>query len=72
MMNADFSIHKQVRFKESRSLEFRSEFFNIMNHFNPDPNTVDLGIRNKTFGTIGGGVQGITTRVIQLGVKLNY
>ena len=72
MINADFSIHKQVRFKESRSIEVRSEFFNLFNHYNPDPGTVDLGIRNKTFGMVGGGVQGITTRVIQIGAKLNF
>ena len=72
VITADFSIHKQVKFKESRSIEIRSEFFNLFNHYNPDPGTVDLGIRNKTFGTIGGGVQGITTRVIQLGAKLNF
>ena len=69
--NVDFSIHKAIRFKESRSVEFRTEFFNLFNNFNPDPGTVDLNIRSKTFGSVGGGVQGITTRVIQLGAKLN-
>ena len=68
----DFSIAKSIRFKEKRSFEFRTEFFNLMNHFNPDPGTVDLNIRNLTFGSVGGGVQGITTRVIQLGAKLNF
>jgi hypothetical protein len=63
---------KSFRFKERRSFEFRAEFFNLMNNFNPDPATVDLNIRSATFGTIGGGVQGITTRVIQLGAKLNF
>jgi hypothetical protein len=72
MENVDFSIHKQVKFKESRSIEIRTEFFNLFNHYNPDPGTVDLGIRSKTFGSIGGGVQGITTRVIQMGAKLNF
>ena len=68
----DFSVHKAVRFKETRSVEFRTEFFNLFNNFNPDPGIVDLNIRSKTFGSIGGGVQGITTRVIQLGAKLNF
>ena len=72
MMNVDFSIHKQVRFKETRSIEFRTEVFNLFKHYNPDPGTVDLNIRSKTFGAVGGGVQGITTRVIQLGAKLNF
>jgi hypothetical protein len=43
-----------------------------LNNFNPDPATLDLNIRNATFGAVGGGVQGITTRVIQLGAKLNF
>ena len=72
IINADFSIHKQVKFKESRSIEIRSEFFNLFKHYNPDPASVDLNIRSRTFGAIGGGVQGITTRVIQLGAKLNF
>lgn len=70
--NVDFSLHKQFRFKESRSFEFRTEIFNLLNHFNPDPNSVDLNIRSGTFGSIGGGVRGITTRVIQLGAKLYF
>jgi hypothetical protein len=70
--NVDFSVNKSIRFKESRSFEFRTEFFNLANHFNPDPQTVDLNLRSVTFGSVGGGVQGITTRVIQLGAKLNF
>ena len=70
----DFSIHKQFRVKETRNVEFRTEFFNLFNHFNPDPGTVDLNLRNAatTFGTVGLGVSGITTRVIQLGAKFNF
>ena len=70
--NVDFSVHKSIRFKETRAFEFRTEFFNLFNNFNPDPASVDLNIRSRTFGAIGGGVQGITTRVIQLGAKLNF
>jgi hypothetical protein len=70
--NVDFSVNKLVRFKETRSFEFRAEFFNLANHFNPDPQTVDLNLRSQTFGSVGGGVQGITTRVVQLGAKLNF
>jgi len=70
--NADFSVTRSFRFQERRSLEFRAELFNLTNHYNPDPGTVDLNARSQTFGSIGGGVQGITTRVIQLGAKLNF
>jgi hypothetical protein len=68
----DFSINKSFHLREKKALEFRTEFFNLLNHFNPDPATVDLNSRSATFGSVGGGVQGITTRVIQLGAKLAF
>jgi hypothetical protein len=70
--NADFSVNKMFRLSEQRRLEFRTEFFNLTNHFNPDPGTVDRNLRSATFGAVGSGVQGITTRVIQLGAKLVF
>ncbi|HKC94147.1 MAG TPA: hypothetical protein VKB81_09035, partial [Nitrospira sp.] len=60
------------RLSEGRLLEFRTEIFNLTNHFNPDPSTLDRAINSATFGAIGGGVQGVTTRVIQLGAKLMF
>lgn len=66
-------MHRAFRMRERSSVEIRSEFFNLFNNYNPDPARVDLNIRSKTtFGTVGGGVQGITTRVIQLGAKFNF
>jgi hypothetical protein len=70
--NADFSVTQAFRFQESRSVDVRAGFFNVANHYNPDPGTVDLNVRSQAFGSFGGGVQGITTRVIQLGAKLNF
>jgi hypothetical protein len=70
--NVDFSINKSIRFKENRAFEFRTEVFNLLRHFNPDPATLDLNTRSATFGAVGGGVEGITTRVIQLGAKLMF
>jgi outer membrane receptor protein involved in Fe transport len=72
LINADFSVVKAVRLGEKRSFEFRTEFFNLFNHYNPDPQTVDTNINDATFGSIGGGIQGVTTRVIQLGAKLYF
>ncbi len=72
IINADFSVNKMFRIAEQRRVEFRTEFFNVTNHFNPDPATVDRNIRSATFGAVGGGVQGVTTRVIQLGAKLVF
>lgn len=70
--NADFSVNKRFSLGESRSFEFRAEIFNLFNHFNPDPGTVDLNLQDLTFGSIGGGVQGVTTRIIQLGAKFYF
>jgi len=72
IMNADFSVNKRFRIQESRHIEIRMETFNLVNHFNPNPDTLDRNIRSVTFGAIGGGVQGVTTRVIQLGAKLAF
>lgn len=72
LITVDFSANKSFKIMENRSLEFRTEVFNLFNHYNPDPGTVDLNIRSATFGAVGGGVQGVTTRVIQLGAKLNF
>ena len=57
---------------ERRSFDFRMEVFNLLNHYNPDPQTLDVALNSKTFGTIGLGLHGYTTRVIQLGAKLNF
>ena len=72
LINSDFSVNKRFRLGESRSFEFRTEIFNLFNHFNPDPQTVNLNLQAPTFGSVGDGVQGVTTRVIQLGAKLNF
>ena len=72
IFNADFSVNKTFRIRERAGVEFRTEVFNLLNHFNPDPGTVDRNLRSATFGSVGGGIQGVTTRVIQLGAKLVF
>lgn len=72
LVNFAFSVNKAFPISERLRPEFRTEVFNLFNHFNPDPSTVDRNIRSATFGSIGGGVRGVTTRVIQLGLKLNF
>lgn len=72
LVNADFAIDKSFRFGERTRLELRSEFFNLFRHFNPEPGSVDRGRQSRTFGAVGGGVQGVATRIIQLGAKLYF
>jgi hypothetical protein len=72
IINIDFSVNKSFRITEQKRFEFRTEIFNLPNHFNPDPGALDRNVRSATYGMIGGGVQGITTRVIQLGGKLYF
>ena len=72
LVNVDFSVNKTFAVNERIRPEFRTEVYNLFNHFNPDPSTVDRNITSKTFGAVGGGVSGITTRVIQLGLKLYF
>ncbi len=84
--NVDFSVIKRFRFMETRSFEFRTEFFNLLNmvnYANPisDLNAIPAGNFNAD-GTInpalGAGRFGriISTssnpRLIQFGLKFNF
>ncbi len=42
LFNADFSANKRFSAGERRYFEFRTEIFNLLNHYNPDVATVDL------------------------------
>jgi len=68
LLDLDFSASKNFRFTEKRGLEFRAEFFNIMNHpiFGQPNTTVGTG----NFGTITG--TRVDSREIQFALKLNY
>lgn len=40
VVHFDLSLAKEIKFSESKSLEFRVEAFNAFNHFNPNnPNS---------------------------------
>ena len=68
LVDVDFSLSKNFKFSEKRGLEFRSEFFNLMNHplFGQPNATVGTG----SFGMITS--TRIDSREIQFGLKLNY
>jgi Carboxypeptidase regulatory-like domain/TonB dependent receptor-like, beta-barrel len=72
LTTVDFSIFKNFSFRERYKMQFRAEFFNVMNHPNfAAPNF--LNDANNSILTSNAGVIGSTStpsRQIQLGLKL--
>jgi hypothetical protein len=72
LATVDFSVFKNFQLMEKLKLQFRSEFFNILNHPNfAAPNF--LNDANNSIGASNTGVIGSTStssRQIQLGAKL--
>lgn len=70
-LSLDFSLFKNIPFGEGKSVQLRSEFFNVTNRANlglPDTNFLSSG-----FGTItSGGGSPLDPRRIQLGVKFYF
>src|SRR5882757_6101546 len=65
--NWDFSVFKDIRLAESKALQFRAEFFNILNHTNFHlPNS---DISSRTFNHI---LEAEPPRLIQFGLKFRY
>ncbi|HEV8130327.1 MAG TPA: carboxypeptidase regulatory-like domain-containing protein, partial [Acidobacteriota bacterium] len=66
-VNFDFSLIKSTRITEQLGLQFRAEFFNLLNNTN-------FGAPGTTFGTSTFGVinSASDARVIQFGLKLLY
>ena len=67
LFNIDLNIKKAFTFTESTRLEFRAEFFNVMNHTN-------LGIPGNTLGSPNFGViaSAEPARVSQMSLKLVF
>src|SRR5690242_5964407 len=63
----DFSVAKNWRFQERYGVQFRAEFFNLLNHTNFVG--FDTDIRNVSFGTLNAAQ---APREIQLGVKFTF
>jgi hypothetical protein len=55
LQNIDFAVHKLFPIKESQRIEFRAEFFNLLNHTNLDPQNHngpgDMNFLSSTFNT---------------------
>ncbi len=73
VLNDDLSVTKGIKFRETGNLQLRADFFNLFQHYNPDPSTITTTINSTNFGRIGNGTSGgYATRVIQLGAKLYF
>jgi hypothetical protein len=65
--NVDFSLAKNWRFEERYGLQFRAEFFNLLNHANFVG--FDTNLTSTTFGTLNSAQ---APREIQLGIKFTF
>jgi hypothetical protein len=68
--NFDMTLSKTLRLRESSSIQFRLEAFNVFNHaqfYGPD--SVDGNISNPTFGQV---VKAAAPRLVQLATKINF
>jgi hypothetical protein len=65
--NLDFSVAKNWRFKERYGFQFRTEFFNILNHTNFIG--YDLTTTNTSFGVLN---VAQAPREIQFGFKFTF
>lgn len=66
-VNFDFSVIKNTRLLESGNVQFRAEFFNIINH--PNFGAPGTTLATSSFGVIGSASDG---RVIQFALKLLF
>jgi Carboxypeptidase regulatory-like domain/TonB dependent receptor-like, beta-barrel len=71
IFNEDFSIIKNTKITEKLNAQFRAEFFNILNHFNPAAPVQVLGTAgNVPTGFTGGNAT--QPRQIQFALKLDF
>jgi hypothetical protein len=70
LVNFDFSLFKNVRIREGMNLQFRSEFFNIMNTpYFGQPGSVGLTLGTSTFGKV---TSAGSPRIVQFALKLVF
>ena len=65
--NIDFSAHKSFRFTERWNLQYRAEFFNVLN--NTNLNNPGTTVTSGSFGRITGAG---APRIIQMALKLRF
>ncbi len=69
--NFDFSLFKQFKVTETTQFEFRSEFFNLLNHPNFSNSFRSLNFTDPKNFTVINGTRGIA-RQVQLGLKFYW
>jgi hypothetical protein len=70
LFTADASLMKDISFGEARTLQFRAEALNVLNHANlGNPNGL---FGSSKFGTISSLQTGTQSRILQLGVHLSF
>jgi len=70
MENFDMALLKNLRLTESKSVQFRVEAFNVLNHAQFfGPQAVDGNISSATFGQV---VSAAPPRLVQLGAKFMF
>ena len=67
MINIDFTVIKQAQLTDNTDLQFRFEFFNVLNRVNL--RDVDGNLISPTFGRV---TSTFPSRQIQLGVRLTF
>jgi hypothetical protein len=75
LASLDFSVLKSTSLTEKLHLQFRAEFFNILNRANfGTPNAVVFSSASSTPATTAGVITGTSTtsRQIQFGLKLLF
>jgi hypothetical protein len=76
LVNFDFSLFKDNKIKESLSLQFRAEFFNVFNHSNFNSPIANSALFNQDGSAVGGAGSFDSTstsnREIQFALKLIF
>ena len=65
--NIDLGLSRRIKFTEFRALEFRSEFFNALNH--PTFGNPTTNLTNSRFGAI---TSASDPRILQFGLKFGF
>jgi hypothetical protein len=73
MATWDFSVLKEIAFRESRGLEFRAEIFNLLNRANSNTPNLIVFTPSGVSGTAGAiSSTSTTSRQVQFALELHW